>query len=203
MVTRNKSVSATTLHTAMNLHMMCMQKGEHLDVHFVDNLLSLAKLIKTGERIFWMDYGTNLDVDSLKKVICPFENNLQVLVFPSVVEGIDWAAFETKTKAGSTEPAGQRGLSFDTEVGKKLANGIYECATTSARVWVMDSKPVDRKLRGEKNTVRLPTSTPEMFRCLKNMGIKIGVVSDAIVICHFIHECFGNILEASGIQLGP
>jgi hypothetical protein len=42
-----------------------------------------------------------------------------------------------------------------------------------------------------------------MFKTLKNIGIKIGVMSEAIVVCHFVHECFGNILEASGVRLEP
>jgi hypothetical protein len=42
-----------------------------------------------------------------------------------------------------------------------------------------------------------------MFTTLKNIGIKVGVASEAIVVCHYTHECFGNILEASGVELAP
>jgi hypothetical protein len=126
-------------------------------------------------------------------------------VFPSVKEGINWSMFEKKTKEGSTEPVGQRALEFDTQVGKKLADGLYECQSTSARVWAMDTKPVDKKLRGGKEPVKLPLEgSPEnMFNTLQRIGIKIGVMSEAIVVCHFVHECFGNILEASGVKLEP
>ena len=205
MVTKNKSISATTLHTAMNLHMICMQRGIHIEIHFVEDRSSLPKVIKSGERLFWMDYGTNLNTEILNKVVDPFDKGIQVLVFPSVKEGIDWGMFEKKTKANSSEPAAQRGLHFDTTVGKKLADGLYECETTNARVWAMDTKPVDKKLRGGKEIIKLPTEgAPElMFKKLKEIGIKIGVASDAIVVCHFIHECFGNILEASGVKLEP
>ena len=204
-VTRNKSISATTLHTMMNLHMLCMQRGVHIEIHFVEDRTVLPKIIKSGERIFWMDYGTNLNSEILHTVVDPFEKGVHVLVFPCVKEGIDWKMFEKKTMEGSSEPAGQRGLTFDTEVGKKLANGMYECQSTSARVWVMDSKPVDKKLRGGKEVVKLPTegSSEKMFKTLQTQGIKIGVMSEALVVCHFIHECFGNILEASGVKLEP
>ena len=204
-VTRNKSISATTLHTMMNLHMLCMQRGVHIEIHFVEDRTVLPKIIKSGERIFWMDYGTNLNSEILHTVVEPFEKGVHVLVFPCVKEGIDWKMFEKKTMEGSSEPAGQRGLTFDTEVGKKLANGMYECQSTSARVWVMDSKPVDKKLRGGKEVVKLPTegSSEKMFKTLQTQGIKIGVMSEALVVCHFIHECFGNILEASGVKLEP
>jgi hypothetical protein len=204
MVTRNKSISATTLHTAMNIHMACMQRGTHLEIHFVDDKSTLPKMIKSGDRIFWMDYGTNLNTEVLAKVVEPFEKDVKILVFPSVKEGINWEQFTKKTRAGSKEPAGQRGLDFDTTVGKKLADGLYECDKTSARVWVMDSKPVDKKLRGGKDPVKLPLDNNEaMFTTLKNLGIKIGVASEALVVCHYTHECFGNILEAAGVELTP
>jgi len=204
MVTRNKSISATTLHTVMNIHMLCMQKGTHLEIHCLDDKSALPKLIKSGERIFWMDYGTNLNAEILHQVVDPFDKGCQVLVFPSVKEGINWDQFAKKTRAGSKEGAGQRGLDFDTTVGKKLADGLYECDKTSARVWVMDCKPVDKKLRGGKDPVKLPLDSNEvMFTTLKNLGIKIGVASEAVVVCHFVHECFGNILEAAGVELAP
>jgi hypothetical protein len=151
-----------------------------------------------------MDYGTNLNNEILHKVVDPFDKGLQVLVFPSVKEGINWDQFTKKTRVGSKEPAGQRGLEFDTTVGKKLADGLYELDKTSARVWAMDAKPVDKKLRGGKETIKLPLDSNEaMFATLKNIGVKIGVMSEAIVVCHYTHECFGNILEASGVELAP
>ena len=204
MVTRNRSISATTLHTAMNLHVLCMQSGVHIEINFIEDKSTLPKLIKSGERIFWMDYGTNLNIDELQKIIRPFDHNIQVMVFPSVKEGVNWEQFKKKTLAGTTEPVEQRGLEFDTSVGKKYSDGIYECTKTSARVWAMDAKPVDKKLRGGKVTVNLPlTDNEAMFDCLRNQNIKIGAATKAHVVCHFVHECLGNILEASGVSLTP
>ena len=181
-----------------------MMRGFHLEIHFTDDKTILPKLIKTGERIFWMDYGTNLNNEILSKVIDPFDKGIQVLVFPSVKEGINWDQFKKKTRAGSKEPAAQRALEFDTTAGKKLADGLYECEKTSARVWAMDAKPVDKKLRGGKETIKLPLDDNEtMFSTLSKIGIKIGVASEAVVVCHFVHECFGNILEAAGVELTP
>jgi hypothetical protein len=186
----------------MNLHALCMTRGVHLDVHFLEDKSSLPKIIKSGERIFWMDYGSNLNQEILHRVLDPFEKGLQVLVFPAVKDEIRWEQFEKKTKAGSAEPANQRGLTFDTDVGKKLAPGTYECVKTSARVWAMDAKPVDRKLRDGKVPIKLPLdNNEEMFGTLLRIGIKIGVASEAIVVCHYTHECFGNIVEASGVRL--
>ena len=200
--TRNKAIVATTLHTMMNIHVHCMQRGCHLEIHFVDDKASLPKMIKSGERIFWMEYGTNLNNEILSKIFDPMPKGTSVIVFPSVKEGINWDQFAQKTRAGSTEPINQRGLAFDTEVGKKLADGIYECTKTAARVWVMDAKMVDKKLRGGKVNVVLPlTDNTAMFSRLMSLDLKIGVAAEATVICHFVHECFGNILEAAGVEL--
>lgn len=201
-VTRNRSISATTLHTMMNIHMVCMMRGHHLDISFVNDRSGLPKLIKSGERIIWLEYGTNLDDKSIFKAIEPFEKGLQMLVFPAVKEGINWDRFARRTKEGTTEAACQRGLDFDTEVGKKLGDSLYEVKGTTARVWAMDSKPVDKKLRGDKIPVKLPLDET-MFCTLQNLGIKIGAVTSATVICHFVHECIGNILETSGVVLNP
>ena len=201
-VTRNKSISATTLHTMMNIHMICMMKGKHLDISFVNDRAGLPKLIKSGERIIWLEYGTNLDDKSIHKAIDPSDKGMQVLVFPAVLEGINWDRFAKKTKEGSTEGACQRGLEFDTEVGKKLAESLYEVKSTTARVWAMDAKPVDKKLRGDKIPVKLPLDET-MFCTLQGLGIKVGAVTSATVICHFVHECVGNILETSGVELRP
>lgn len=201
-VTRNKSLAATTLHSLMNINMYSMMKGIHVDIHFVNDMSGLPKLIKTGERIIWFDYGTNIDEETLKKLIEPFDKDVKVLVCPSVREGIDWDMFRRKTLAGSKEPAYQRALTFDTDVSKKLDDGLYEVVKTSARVWAMDSKPIDKKLRGDKVQVKLPTETYEsMFDCLKRLGIRIGAATRANVICHYVHECSGNILETPGVVL--
>ena len=203
-VTRNKSISATTLHSMMNIHAQCMVRGIHVEISFVPDKSTLPKIIKSGERIVFFDYGTNLDEKSLLKSIEPFEKGVQVLVFPSVKEGINWDRFVKRTNEGSTEPVHQRGLNFDTEVGKKLAESLYEVDKTSARVWAMDSKPVDKKLRQGKVPITLPVDNDlEMFAVLKNLGIKVGACTSAHVVCHYIHECLGNILEAGGVKLSP
>lgn len=201
--TKNKSISSTTLHTLMNVHVGCMMRGIHIEIHFLPDKTQLPKIIKTGERIFFMDYGTNLNNEMIEKLFEPMDK-YNVLVFPSVREGINWDRFIKRTKEGSTENPGQRGLEFDTEVGRKLAPGLYECAKTSARVWVMDARPVDKKLRGGKEQLQLPVADEGiMFARLQQIGVKIAVASEAIVVCHFVHECFGNILEAAGVQLKP
>lgn len=186
----------------MNISMYGIIKGIHIDVHFVQDMSGLSKLIKSGERIVWLDYGTNIDQDNIRLVFEPFDKEVRVLVCPAVKEGIDWEMFRKKTVAGSKEPAIQRALTFDTEVGKKIADGVYDVKKTSARVWVMDTKQIDKKLRGEKTQVKLDTSSYEaMFDQLIRMGVRVAAATKVQVICHFIHKCSGNILETPGVNV--
>lgn len=201
-VTRNRSIAATTLHSLMNMHMYAFTKQIHLDIQFVQDLSVLPKLLKSGERIIWFDYGTNIDQDHIAPLFEPFLPGVRILVCPAVKEGIDWTMFQKKTLAKSREPDYQRGLHFDTDVTKKIAEGVYEVKTTSARVWALDSKPIDKKLRGEKVQIKLDTSSYEnMFNQLQALGLKIAALTKAQVICHYQYRCEGNILETSGVKV--
>ena len=84
-VTRNKSIAVTTLHSLMTIKMHAMSRGWHLEVVFVEGLSALPKYVKTGERIVWFDYGTNLDQDSIPRVFNTMEKDIRVVVFPAVV----------------------------------------------------------------------------------------------------------------------
>jgi len=190
----------------MTIAMYAMHKGVHVNYIFTeDGLRTLPKLIKSGERIVWFDYGTNLDHDTIAKCIfAPMDKDIKVIVFPAVTEGIDWDLFRKKTEDGSAEPASQRGLKFDTIINEKkaIAPSLYDVESTSARVWMMDSKAVDKKLRGDPKVHRtLPTETYDLlFSALKSWNIRIAAVTSAVVVRHYIHECLGNILEMPYIR---
>jgi len=198
-VTRNKSIAVTTLHSLMTLNMYAAQKQIHIEHVFVEGLASLPKLIKSGERIIWFDYGTNLDQESVPRLLSVMEKDIKVTVFPSVVEGVAWDMFRKKTEAGSTEPVHQRALNFDTEVDNKITGtDLYDVKKTSARVWVMDSKPVDKKLRGQTFD-----SYESLFSKIKGAGIRVAAYAGATVVRHFTYECLGNILEMPGVMMKP
>lgn len=204
-VTKNKALNTTTLHSAMNLNMLCMSKGVPLDIHFVtDKSSSLHKLMKSSDRLVWLDYGVSIDVDTLKKLaLDDFPEGYKVLIAPCVLEGIDWEMFKRKTLAGSDEPANQRGLKFDTEVTpapKKYGDSIadFVSSSTDGRVFAMDCKPVLKKLRDSDSS-----SQYKSMDHLKKIGVKIGVLKSCSVLCHYVYESIGNILESSGVRTGP
>jgi len=199
--TRNKALAVSALHSLLNMTGSCITKNIELQYHFTENKSSIIpKLLKTGDRVVWFDYGVSPDKEILEKMISPFEKEIQVLVFPCVREGVNWEQFRKKTKAGSHEPVNQRGLEFDTTVGRKLAPGLYLCDRTAARIWAMDTKSVNKKLRTCKEPVKLPEDPEAMFARLAEIGVKIGVATEAEILCHFVHECKGNILESSGLE---
>jgi len=202
-VTRNKSISVTTLHSLMTLGMYGAQRQVPIEYMFVEGLDALPKLVKSGERILWFDYGTNLDQESIPRVLDPMEKDIRVVVFPAVVEGVDWDMFRKKTVEGSTEPIHQRALRFDTDVAKKVVGtNLYDVVKTSARVWVMDSKPIDKKLKSIQKNLSCD-SYENMFAQLKSNNIRVVALPSATVIRHFTHKCLGNILEMPGVMMKP
>jgi len=203
MVTRNKALCTTTLHSAMNLNMLCASQGIPLNVNFVtgDRVQSIQKYIKTCDRLIWIDYGVSIDVDTLKILIGDMPEGYKVLVAPCVTEGVDWEMFRRKTIEGSTEPVNQRGLRFDTEVtsapkkfGDKIAD--FVSSTSDCRVFAMDCKGVAKKLRDSDSQFK-------SFDHIKKIGVKIAVLRSCSVLCHYVYESIGNILESSGVRTGP
>jgi hypothetical protein len=202
-VTRNKSIAVTTLHSLMTFGMHAAQRQVPIEYVFVEGLDALPKLVKTCERVLWFDYGTNLDQDSIPRVLSPMEKDIRVVVFPSVVEGVDWDMFRKKTVAGSTEPIHQRALTFDTEVTKKVVGtDLYDVEKTSARVWVMDAKPIDKKLKSVQKNLSCD-SYESLFAQLKSNNLRVVALPSATVIRHFTHKCLGNILEMPGVMMKP
>ena len=202
-VTRNKSIAVTTLHSLMTIGMYGAQRQVPVEYMFVEGLDALPKLVKSGERIVWFDYGTNLDQDTIPRIFNTMEKDIRVVVFPSVVEGVDWDMFRKKTVEGSTEPVHQRALNFDTDVTKKVAGtDLYDVDKTSARVWVMDSKPIDKKLKSVQKNLSCD-SYESMFNQLKSNNLRVVALPSATVIRHFTHKCLGNILEMPGVMMNP
>ena len=198
-VTRNKSISACTLQTLMELEIICIKKGERLEILFTDSPLTMSKAVKKHERLLWLDFSVAIDTKSLLSVFEPFPQGYHVMVFPVVVEGVDWKMFEKKTREGSTELVSQRGLNFDTVVGRVLAPGIRDVTSTTARGFLMDCKQVDKKLRTPKMTIKLSDSYEENVSILKDAGVKFCALTSAVVTASYTHECFGNILDVQGV----
>ena len=142
--TRSKSCAVKTLHTILKLNIQCIQNNVQNEILYVndnpfDKVEMIQKCLTRCDRIFFIDFGINVDEESIKQIFANHEG-MGVLVFPGVTEGIDWGLFKHKVRAGSTEPVSQMGLNFDTEVDRKISENIYTVKNTNPKAWVMFSK---------------------------------------------------------------
>jgi hypothetical protein len=195
-VTRSKSCSVKTLHTILRLNIECIQRNVQNEILYVnddpfDKIEMIKKYMSKCDRIFFVDFGINVDDESIKQIFETHEG-VGVVVFPGVKEGIDWSLFKQKVKEGSAEPVSQMGLHFDTEVGKKASKDIYKVVKTDARAWVMMTKVVNKK--------GIKLSIPNMFDKMMDQGLKIFAFTASKLTMTYPHECISNILSAAGVK---
>ena len=191
LVTKNKALHTTTLHSAMCFNMICMSKGINLCVQFVTDQGGIHKFLKTCDRLIWIDYGVSINQETVERLIT---TDWQGIVVPCVKDEVDWEQFRKKTNEGTEEPVYQRGLKFDIEmnpISKKT--DIMEYVSGNPRIFSLDSKAVLKKLRDS-------SSDYKSIEQLKKLGLKICVLRSAPVTCHYVYECIGNILESSGVR---
>lgn len=206
LVTRAKSCHVKTLHTILRFNLKCMQRDNTgNEVVFVDDepfekAEIIYKYLKTHERIFFIDFGIQVDDVSLDKVFDKHEN-IGCLVFPGVTEGIDWGMFKEKVKNNVNEPVEQIGLHFDTSVTNKISENIYMVKETSAKSWVMMNKNITKNLKDKKNgAFKIHPRMSTMFKKLQEGGVKIHAYTAAKLTMTYSHECISNILNAAGVK---
>lgn len=204
-LTRNKAISVKTLHTILRLNIVCLETHTMNEICFVpDNLQErrdfLTQRLKDTsiDKILWLDYSVSLDNDSINLAVKPFEvAGCHGIVFPGVVEGIDWVRFKDKILAKSQEPIHQLGLNFDTEVDTKVPKfpHLYTIKSTSPKAWVIDVKQINKKIGSQK----LPLLPSELFKLFMTNN-KILAFVDAHITLTYAHECLGNIMNSAGVS---
>ena len=137
-VTRSKSCHVKTLHSILRFNLLCLQKGGiENEVTFVnddpfDKADTIHKYIKTHDRLLFIDFGIQIDDSSLETCFDKHEG-VGCLVFPGVLEGIDWGMFKAKVNDKCKEPVEQIGLHFDTEVTNRVIGDYYNVKETSSK----------------------------------------------------------------------
>ena len=199
LVSRSKACHVKTLHSVMKLNIKCIQKGCSNEIMFCPDdpfvkADTIQKLLKNYDKIFYIDFGINIDGESMDQIFETHEG-CGCLVFPASTEGIDWSMFKEKVLADSKEPVHQMGLHFDTEVGSKIKGDLYNVKSTKSRCWVINSKAVKKKLGDTKLL-----NYEKMFEKFKEYGIKIYAWTDAKIIATYAHECVSNIMNAAGVS---
>ena len=202
-VTRSKSCHVKTLHGVLRLNIKCLQKGLNNQIVYVNDdpfekADVIQKCMKTHDRIVFIDFGIGVDNESIDQCFEKHEG-VGCLVFPGVVEGVDWDMFKKKIKEKSTEPVSQMGLNFDTELGMKISDTISRVSSTNARAWMMNTKNVIKAIK-EKKTGSWSIH-PIMFEKFKEKNVRIYAFTAAKLIMTYTHECVSNILNAAGVKV--
>ena len=205
-VTRSGSCHVKTLHTILRCNIKSMQtEGVQHEIEFVNDdpyakSECIEKSMKTHDRIFFIDFGIQVDDASLSTVFEPNEN-IHVLVFPAVMDGIDWGMFKDKVTNGSTEPTRQMGLRFDTDVSSCISENYYNVKSTQAKTWLMMCKPTFNRMKCRRTGgVKIHPKSLTMFEKFKENGVKIAAYTAANIVITYTHECLGNILNSAGIK---
>ena len=205
-VTRSKSCHVKTLHTILRFNILCIQSGQvQNEVMFVDDdpfekSDKIHAVMKTHDRIFFIDFGIQVD-DASMKIVLEKNEGQGAIVFPGVREGIDWTMFKTKVLADSKEPVEQLGLSFDTEVGTKVAENIWTVKSTGAKSWVLMCKPVLKSIRDKRTgTYKIHPKLDTMFSKFKEHGVRLVAFTAAKLVQTYSHECIGNIVNSTGVK---
>jgi hypothetical protein len=203
LVTRSKSCHVKTLHSVLRINITCLQKGFDNEIAYVDDdpfmkAETIQRYMKSHDRIIFVDFGVGLDDNSIAQC---FEKHTNVgcLVFPGVKEGVDWELFKSKVKDGSSEPVGQMGLHFDTEVGMKISDNIYRVDSTNAKAWFMNTKNVIKSIKDKKSSKW--TVNPKMFEKFIEQSVRIYAFTAAKLTMTYTHECVSNILNAAGVKV--
>lgn len=205
-VTRSKSCHVKTLHTVLRLNLACIQmKGVQNEVVYVNDdpfekSNIIHKYMKNSDRILFIDFGISMDDGSIQKTLEPNEDS-GCVVFPTVKEGIDWGLFKARVKNGSTEPVEQIGLHFDTEVGSKISDDMYQVVSTTSRCWMMVCKNVLKRIKDKRTSeYKIPSRMENMFDKFRESGVKIHAYTAAKLIVTYSHECISNLLNAAGVK---
>ena len=200
-VTRSKSCHVKTLHAVLRLNIRCLQKKIDNQIAYVDDdpykkAEMVEKYMKTHDRIFFIDFGIGVDDASLDQVMEKHEG-VGCLVFPGVKEGIDWGMFKEKIRNDINEPVSQMGLNFDTDVGSAVSKDIRKVDSTSAKVWIMNTKNVTKTLQKNKDS----KISPKMFEKLLRQNVRVYAFTASKLTMTYTHECVSNILNAAGIKV--
>jgi len=185
----------------LRLKIRSLQKKIDNQIAYVDDdpykkAEMIEKYMKTHDRIFFIDFGIGIDDASLDQVMEKHEG-VGCLVFPGVKEGIDWGMFKEKIRNDINEPVSQMGLNFDTDVGSAVSKDIRKVDSTSAKVWIMNTKNVTKTLQKSKDS----KISPKMFEKFLRQNVRVYAFTAAKLTMTYTHECVSNILNAAGIKV--
>ena len=206
-VTRNSSIAVRTLHNLLNINGFSFTtENNTLELTYVNDdpfekTKILTKKLKTSDKILFIEYGVSMDINSIKEIFKPLENNADCIIFPCVKPGVNWDMFKNKIKNKTEEPSNQMGLDFDTDVSNKISENYYKVKTTNPKCWIFNSKSIVKHLKEKKGDgLKLPSQNEELFNKILSRSNKVYAYVAANIHITYQHECLSNILNAAGIN---
>lgn len=204
-VKRNESISVRTLHTIIRLVTVSRALGAQVSIEYMneiplDTVSILKKLIKQNDRIIWLGYGTGVtdDTKEVDVLMSKYPQGYYGSILPCARKGIDWDAFVSKMKNGSTETPGRAGIRYDTTVSKtKISDDTYDVQTVhNPNIWSFDCKQFLKKMKGKKGDGLVIPTDGLVAAMLKN-GIKMCAHVSVRTNITYTHECIGSIIESA------
>ena len=203
LVSKNRSIYARTLHSILAFQSACTQAGVNMELAFVDDneldkFKKLKEVLKGSDRVIWIDYGMSVNNPDVKGFFIKSLTGIDGAVFPSPVKDVvDWSAFVSEIKKGTSEPDNQVALTFDTELGSTelIPDVMNNVITTSPQIWWVDSKKGIKKINKNTPGARV---LGDVFSGAK---LNWGGLTFPTVHTHFTHECMGGIMNMSGVKI--
>jgi len=206
-VTRNSSIAVRTLHNLLNINGYAFTtENNSLELTYVNDdpfekSQIINKKLKTSDKILFIEYGVSMDINSIKEIFKPMENNADCIVFPCVKPGVNWEMFRQKIVNNSKEPSNQMGLDFDTDVSNKISENYYKVNKTNPKCWIFNSKSILKHLKEKKGEgIKIPAQSEELFNKILSKTNKVYAYVAADIHVTYQHECLSNILNAAGIN---
>lgn len=191
--TINRSITVTTLHMLLNLTCFLFSRGHSIEIHYTDSIKTLERLIKSGEKVLWVSYGSSLDGESFGTLI---DTKYDVVVYPAVKENVNWSKF--KENIDSSEPKNQIALEFDTELSNKIKDFFWTIKSTNPSIFFIDCKSVNKKMI--QNKMKFSNDVEVLFQRFLESKIQCVAYTLANITVQRQHECIGNILESFHVK---
>jgi len=130
-----------------------------------------------------------------------------MLIIPSLKKTLDWKRFKETCTMDIQEPLTQRALQFDTQVNENKpipgpVTPLYPVTNSDARVFLVDSKIVLRKLKDKKgNIIQVPLKSTEWVRFLKERSVQVAAAVDIPCTNTIAHKCVSGLGKSNGLRL--
>ena len=206
----NHQIAVITLSVLIGLTTQLTKQGVPWEVNYSSNDSEdkrgwFTQGLKKYDTLVFLDHGTSFDLRPL--LMTPWQSVCSMMIVPSFKKMIDWNRFKETCTLEIEEPLEQRALVFDTEVNEKKpipgpGTQLYPVTNSDARVFLLDCKQVNRKLKDKKgNFIQVPLKSTEWVRFLKERGVQIAAAVDIPCTNTIAHKCVSCLGKSNGLRI--